>query len=76
MNTLEPLLTKEEVCQILGVKESWLNTEIQTGRFPHTRLGSMKHIRFTRKQVEDFINSRAVIHAGELAAEENEPATH
>lgn len=63
MTTIEPLLTKEEVCEILGVKESWLNTEIQTGRFPHTRLGSMKHIRFTRQQVQDFIDSRAVKHA-------------
>jgi excisionase family DNA binding protein len=59
MSTIEPLLTKEQVCEILGVKESWLNTEIQTGRFPHTRLGSMKHIRFTKAQVQDFIDSRA-----------------
>ena len=54
----EPLLTKEEVCQILGVKESWLNTEIQAGRIPHLRLGKKKFVRFTRANVLEYLESR------------------
>jgi excisionase family DNA binding protein len=57
---LEPLYTKEQVCQMLGVKESWLNTEIQNGRIPHLRLGKQKFIRFRQSHLDAYLESREV----------------
>ena len=45
MDEVETLLTKEDVCQILGVKAYWLDEEIAAGRMPHIRLGTKKMIR-------------------------------
>jgi excisionase family DNA binding protein len=56
---IEQLLTKAQVAEILGVKESWLNTEIQAGRIPYRRLGSKKFVRFTRTDVERYIDSKS-----------------
>lgn len=53
-----PYLTKEEVCKILGVKESWLNAEIQAGNISHIRLGQKKFIRFRPEHVEEYVKSR------------------
>jgi excisionase family DNA binding protein len=55
---IEPLYTKEQVAQMLGVKESWLNSEIQAGNIPHLRLGRKKFIRFTRAHIETYLASR------------------
>ena len=61
MTDFAPLLTKEDVCRILGVKESWLNVEIQTGRIPHVRLGKKKIVRFRPEQVDAYLNSRVYV---------------
>jgi excisionase family DNA binding protein len=60
VTNMDRLLTKEEVAELLGVKVTWLNSEIQAGRIPHLRLGSRKFIRFTREQVDEFLDSRTV----------------
>jgi predicted DNA-binding transcriptional regulator AlpA len=55
---VEALLTKEDVCRILGVKESWLNIEIQSGRMPHIRLGKKKMIRFRPSHLTEYLDTR------------------
>lgn len=52
------LLTKEDVCQMLGMKESWLNSEIAAGKFPHLRLGKRKNIRFRMSHVETYLKNK------------------
>lgn len=61
MNDFEALLTKEDVCRILGVKESWLNIEIQSGRMPHIRLGKKKMIRFRPSHLEEYLDTREYV---------------
>lgn len=58
MNDIQPLLTKDDVCQILGVKESWLNAEIAAGNIPHLRLGKRKNIRFRPSHIEEYLNNK------------------
>jgi len=53
--TVPSLLTKQQVCELLGVKESWLNTEIQAGNIPHYRIGRKKFIRFSKEHVEEYL---------------------
>jgi excisionase family DNA binding protein len=55
---MTPLLTKEEVCQILGVKETWLNAEIAAGNIPHIRLGRKKFIRFRPDHIATYLASK------------------
>jgi excisionase family DNA binding protein len=58
MTDFDALLTKEDVCRILGVKESWLNIEIQSGRMPHIRLGKKKMVRFRPSHLEAYLDGR------------------
>lgn len=55
---ISPLLTKEDVCRILGVKETWLNSEIQNGHIRHIRLGKKKFIRFREEHVHEYLESK------------------
>lgn len=55
MSEFDSLLTKEDVCRILGVKESWLNSEIQAGNMPHLRLGKKKFVRFRASHIEEYL---------------------
>lgn len=73
MNELEPLLTREDVCKLFGVKESWLNAEIQAGRIPHLRLGRKKFIRFKRAHIEEYLSTREFPHA-DTEVEDDPPA--
>lgn len=50
------LLTKEQVCEMLGVKESWLNAQIKDGAIQHIRLGKKKFVRFRPEHIEAFLN--------------------
>jgi excisionase family DNA binding protein len=68
MTEFESLLTKEDVCRILGVKESWLNIEIQSGRMPHIRLGKKKMVRFRPAHLEAYLDGRE--HNGDDEPEE------
>lgn len=58
MATPERLLTKEDVCNILGVKESWLNAQIQSGEMPHIRLGKKKFVRFRPEHIEQYLSTK------------------
>lgn len=49
------LLTKEQVCEMLGVKESWLNAQIKDGSIQHIRLGKKKFVRFRPEHIEAFL---------------------
>lgn len=55
---IETLLTKQDVCELLGVKESWLNTEIQAGNIPHYRIGKKKFVRFSQAHIDDYLSSK------------------
>lgn len=55
----EKLLTVAEVCDILTCKQSFLYDAVQHGRIEHVRIGTQA-LRFTRRNVDDFIASRTV----------------
>lgn len=55
---LDTLYTKEDICEILGVTESWLNLQIQQGRIPHYRIGKKKVIRFSKDHLQEYLSSR------------------
>lgn len=69
MTDFDALLTKEDVCRILGVKESWLNIEIQSGRIPHIRLGKKKMVRFRPQHLEAYLDG---LESGDEIPEDNE----
>jgi excisionase family DNA binding protein len=52
----EPLLRPEEAAQLLSVKVSWIYEACRVGRLPHMRVG--KHIRFTRRDLEQWLTER------------------
>ena len=52
------LLTKEQVCEMLGVKESWLNAQIKEGNIQYIRLGKKKFVRFRPEHVAQFLDER------------------
>jgi excisionase family DNA binding protein len=56
--TIPNLLTKQQVCELLGVKESWLNTEIQAGNIPHYRIGKKKFVRFAPFHIEEYLRTK------------------
>ena len=60
MSEVDTLLTKEDVCRILGVKEYWLDNEIASGRMPHIRLGKKKMIRFRPSHLEKYLGTREI----------------
>lgn len=60
MDEVETLLTKEDVCRVLGVTERWLNTEIAEGRMPHIRLGKKKMIRFRPSHIAEYLDTREI----------------
>lgn len=69
MTDFDALLTKEDVCRILGVKESWLNIEIQSGRIPHIRLGKKKMVRFRPQHLEAYLDG---LESGDEIPEDND----
>ena len=52
----DPLLCPEQVAELLAVKPSWVYEAVRTGRLPCVRVG--RHIRFTRKMLEDWLADR------------------
>lgn len=58
MSEVDALLTKDDVCRILGVSEAWLDNEVQSGRIPHIRLGKRKMIRFRPSHLEEYLDTR------------------
>jgi excisionase family DNA binding protein len=54
----EPLLRPEDAAELLSVKVSWIYEACRTGRLPFLRVG--KHIRFTRHDLEDWVNGMRI----------------
>ncbi len=52
----DPLLRPEQAAELLAVKPSWVYEAVRTGRLPCVRVG--RHIRFTRKMLEDWLADR------------------
>jgi excisionase family DNA binding protein len=52
----DPLLRPEQAAELLAVKSSWVYEAVRTGRLPCVRVG--RHIRFTRKMLEDWLADR------------------
>ena len=49
---MNPLMTAEQVGELLGVPASWVYGEARAGRIPHLRLG--RYIRFSRESIEEW----------------------
>lgn len=69
MTEVEALLTKEDVCRILGVKDWWLDDEIAAGRIPHIRLGKRKMIRFRPAHLKAYLDAREITNEDRKAEE-------
>lgn len=52
----DPLLRPEQAAELLAVKPSWVYEAVRTGRLPCVRVG--RHIRFTRRMLEDWLADR------------------
>lgn len=48
-----PLLTADEVAEILSVQTSWVYQETRAGRIPHVKLG--RYSRYRREAIEEWI---------------------
>lgn len=49
----EPLLTPDEVCQLLAVSKRWLYDNTRSGAIPHVRVG--RQLRFRRSDLEEWL---------------------
>ena len=54
------LLTKADVAEMLGMKESMITTLVSSGEMPHLRLGKRKFVRFTPDHVQQYLRSKEV----------------
>lgn len=54
--TIDPLLTRVEVCQILRIKETKLWELTSRGELPPVRIGG--HVRYRRQDVERYIDAQ------------------
>ena len=54
------LLTKADVAEILGMKESMITSLVSSGDFPHLRLGKRKFVRFTPEHIQEYLRSKEV----------------
>lgn len=50
---IEPLLTREQAAELLGMSVSWLKKEIREGRLRQTKLGKL--VRIEPQDLRDFI---------------------
>lgn len=48
------LLNADEVSEWLQVSKSWLYDSIESGKFPHVRVG--RQVRFRHEDVESYLN--------------------
>jgi excisionase family DNA binding protein len=51
----EPLLTADEVAQVLRVTRAWVYAETRAGRLPHVRLG--RYVRYRRSAITAWIDA-------------------
>lgn len=61
---LEPvygqLMTKADVAERLGMKESMITQLVSSGDMPHLRLGKRKFVRFTEEHIQQYLRSKEV----------------
>ena len=53
---MDELLTIREVAVLLKISVSSMYRYVETGRFPHMKIGT--NIRFTRDHIKEFLNTR------------------
>jgi excisionase family DNA binding protein len=53
---MPPLLTADDVAQMLQVKRSWVYAAARQGQIPHVRLG--RYIRFREEAIERWLAGR------------------
>lgn len=51
------LLTVEQVCELLQVKDSWLWAQCRAGTFPHIRMA--RQLRFRPDQVQQWLDEQS-----------------
>lgn len=52
----EPLLTVQEVADLLGVGKTWVYEAVREGRIPHLRFG--RSVRFRRDAIDAWLTER------------------
>ena len=55
---MEKIYTKEEVAEILSIKELTVSRWIRSGKLPHIRLNGSNSIRVTETQLQEYLNRR------------------
>ena len=58
----EPLLSPADAAALLAVKPTWIYEAVRAGTLPCLRVG--RHIRFTRRMLEEWLASR--LHAARV----------
>jgi excisionase family DNA binding protein len=54
MSDMTPLLSAQEVAELLGVTKAWVYEQTRTGRIPHVPLGG-RYYRYRREAIEAWI---------------------
>jgi excisionase family DNA binding protein len=57
-DSVDELLTVEDVCAWFKVTRDWVYDEVQARRLPFLRLGR-KHLRFRRAELLDYLEGQA-----------------
>lgn len=58
MDALVTMYTIKQVSEMTGMSQSWIRKEVQTGNFPHYRLGDKKRVMITPRHVSEYLASR------------------
>jgi excisionase family DNA binding protein len=58
LNFNDPLLTKPQVAEALGVSERWVKRALEEGRFPKVKVGKLVRVR--RSDVEAYIEANVI----------------
>jgi excisionase family DNA binding protein len=61
----DPLLTADEVAELLRVTRAWVYTETRARRIPHVRLG--RYVRYRRSAVETWVAELEAASTGRYA---------
>lgn len=52
----QQLLSVDQLCELWGVKKSWIYDEVEAKRLPVVRLG--RQLRFRRSALEEYLDSQ------------------
>ncbi len=50
---MSPLLTAEDVAEMIGMGSDWIYAQVRAGRIPHVKLG--RYVRFRAESIEEWI---------------------